>query len=56
MLRNKLICAAIAVAAFVWLGNTNPAAAQEGNTQASALYRLQARGVGSARSATGGLL
>src|SRR6516225_9991522 len=42
MLRNRIICAAIAVAAFVWLGTTNPAAAQEGNTQATALYKLQA--------------
>src|SRR5215472_13540020 len=42
MLRNRLISAAIAVAAFVWLGNAKPAVAQEGNTQAAALYKLQA--------------
>ena len=42
MLRNRNICAAIALAAFVWLGNTTPVAAQDDNTQASALYKLQA--------------
>jgi len=42
MLKNRNICAAMTVAAFLWFGTAKPAAAQNDNAQTSELYKLQA--------------
>ena len=42
MLKNRTICAAMTVAAFLWLGNAKPVTAQDDNKQVSELYKLQA--------------
>lgn len=42
MVKNTSICAAMTFAAFLWLGNVKPAAAQDDNKQVAELYQLQA--------------